>query len=54
VLWFLCPIMLYWISRVWLKTGRGEMRDDPVVFALLDRPSRYVVAGLIIVILLAI
>jgi 4-hydroxybenzoate polyprenyltransferase/phosphoserine phosphatase len=53
-LWLLCPLMLYWISRVWLKTGRGEMRDDPVVFALLDRASRYVVAGLIIVVLLAI
>lgn len=52
-LWLLCPLMLYWISRVWLKTGRGEMRDDPVVFALVDRGSRYVVAGIVAVVLLA-
>jgi 4-hydroxybenzoate polyprenyltransferase len=52
-LWLLCPLMLYWISRVWLKTGRGEMRDDPVVFALVDRGSRYVIAGLIAVVLLS-
>lgn len=53
VLWLLCPLMLYWISRLWLKTERGEMIDDPIVFALLDRGSRYVLAGLILVVLLA-
>jgi 4-hydroxybenzoate polyprenyltransferase/phosphoserine phosphatase len=35
-LWILCPIMLYWISRMWLLTRRGEMHDDPVVFAIRD------------------
>lgn len=35
-LWMLCPIMLYWISRMWLQTRRGEMLDDPVVFAIKD------------------
>lgn len=39
VLWFVCPPLLYWISRVWLKTHRGQLHDDPVVFALRDRPS---------------
>ena len=53
-LWLLCPLMLYWISRLWLKTGRGEMHDDPVVFALVDRGSRYVIAGIITVVLLSI
>ncbi len=38
-LWFLCPLVLYWISRLWFKTHRGEMHDDPVVFALSDRIS---------------
>lgn len=37
--WALCPIMLYWISRVWLKTYRGRMNDDPLVFALRDPVS---------------
>ncbi|MDD1651060.1 MAG: UbiA family prenyltransferase [Methylococcaceae bacterium] len=39
VIWFLCALMLYWISRIWMKTHRGEMHDDPVIFALRDRVS---------------
>ena len=41
VIWLLCPVLLYWISRVWLITHRGQMHDDPVLFALTDPPSRY-------------
>ena len=44
VLWLLCPLLLYWISRVWLIAHRGTMHDDPVVFALVDRVSRVVLA----------
>lgn len=39
VLWLLCPALLYWVSRIWLKTYRQELHEDPVVFALTDRPS---------------
>jgi 4-hydroxybenzoate polyprenyltransferase len=39
VLWLACPLLLYWISRVWLIAHRGGMHDDPVVFALRDRAS---------------
>lgn len=39
MLWVIMPMMLYWISRVWLKTHRGEMHDDPVVFAAKDWQS---------------
>lgn len=39
VVWMLCPIMLYWVSRVWMQTHRGHMHDDPLVFALKDRIS---------------
>ena len=38
-LWMLCPVMLFWVSRVWLLTTRGQMHDDPIVFALKDRTS---------------
>lgn len=38
-LWLLCPILLYWISRTWMLAHRGEMHDDPVVFAVKDRGS---------------
>jgi 4-hydroxybenzoate polyprenyltransferase/phosphoserine phosphatase len=39
LMWPVCALLLYWISRVWLKTFRGQMQLDPVVFALTDRPS---------------
>jgi 4-hydroxybenzoate polyprenyltransferase/phosphoserine phosphatase len=39
MIWILCVLILYWISRIWMKTHRGEMHDDPVVFALKDRIS---------------
>ncbi|MCB1779316.1 MAG: UbiA family prenyltransferase [Candidatus Competibacteraceae bacterium] len=42
VIWLLCPALLYWISRAWLVTHRGEMHDDPILFALTDSHSRYV------------
>jgi len=40
-LWLLCPIMLYWISRMWLLTTRGEMHDDPIVFTIEDRRTHW-------------
>jgi len=39
ILWLLCPILFYWVIRVWLKTLRGQMPEDPVLFALKDRAS---------------
>jgi 4-hydroxybenzoate polyprenyltransferase/phosphoserine phosphatase len=39
-LWAVCPLLLLWINRVWMKVTRGEMHDDPVVFALRDSFSR--------------
>ena len=44
LLWFVCPFLLYWISRMWLKTHRGEMHSDPLVYAMKDRGS-YVIIG---------
>lgn len=39
LLWLLCPILLYWICRTWLIAHRGQMHDDPVVFAVKDPAS---------------
>jgi 4-hydroxybenzoate polyprenyltransferase len=49
-LWFLCGLLLFWVSRMWLITERGEMHDDPVVFALTDRAS-YLLGGLSVLVL---
>lgn len=49
-LWLLSPLLLYWISRVWLIAHRGLMHDDPVIFAVTDRVSQAVLllCGLIV------
>jgi 4-hydroxybenzoate polyprenyltransferase/phosphoserine phosphatase len=43
-LWVLGPLFFYWITRVWLKANRGELHDDPIVFAIRDRISRFILA----------
>lgn len=40
MIWFTVPVLLYWVSRLWLKAHRGELDDDPLVFALSDNLSR--------------
>ncbi len=39
LIWPACLLLLFWISRVWMLAHRGEMHDDPVVFAITDRTS---------------
>jgi len=46
LIWLACPLMLYWISRAWLIAHRGQMHDDPIVFAIKDRVS-WVVGALL-------
>ncbi len=50
LIWFAVPIILYWISWVWLKAHRAEMHDDPVIFAIKDRTSQ-ISAGVFLLIL---
>ena len=53
ILWLTFPLMLYWISRVWLKAGRGEVHGDPLVFAFKDLQSLLVAVMLLLVMLFA-
>ena len=39
LVWGTVPIMLFWISWMWMKAHRGEMHDDPLVFAVKDKAS---------------
>jgi hypothetical protein len=39
LLWLVCPILLYWITRVWFFAKRKALHDDPILFALRDRVS---------------
>ena len=45
-LWLLPTVRLYWISRIWMKAHRGEVDDDPVVFAARDWQSQVIVRSL--------
>ncbi|HZP11666.1 MAG TPA: UbiA family prenyltransferase [Nevskiaceae bacterium] len=49
----LCPLMLYWICRTWFKAHRGEMHDDPLVFAATDRISLVVAALFALILIVA-
>ncbi|SFU47068.1 UbiA family prenyltransferase [Pseudoduganella namucuonensis] len=47
LLWgvFLC--LLYWLSRLWVKTARAEMHDDPLVYAIKDRGCRLTIGAMV-------
>lgn len=52
-MWAACPLLLFWLSRVWLLAHRGQMHDDPIVFALRDKASRWIGAAFVLVFTLA-
>jgi 4-hydroxybenzoate polyprenyltransferase len=46
LLWLVCPILLYWLTRLWFLAARDELPDDPVLFAAAD-PQSYAAGALI-------
>src|SRR5271165_2244438 len=44
--WGLCALLFYWISYMWLVVARGRMHHDPVVFALADPASRWLLMAM--------
>jgi 4-hydroxybenzoate polyprenyltransferase len=38
-LWLLLPVVLLWVSQLWLLASRGELNEDPVVYAITDKRS---------------
>ena len=51
LLYLIAPLLLFWILRIWFKTDRGEMTDDPIVFTVKDLTS-YIVGFLIALIII--
>jgi len=39
LIWICCPVVMYWVARIWLLTNRGIVNQDPVLFALKDKVS---------------
>jgi len=52
LIWLVCPIVLYQISRVWFLARRGTMPDDPLVFMIRDWRSQ-VTGSLVLLIMVA-
>ena len=46
-LWLLVPVLLLWISRLWLIASRGDLHEDPVIYAIMDKRS--LLLGVIVV-----
>jgi len=53
ILWGGLPLLLYWVSRIWLLVGRGEVDDDPVRFTIRDPVSYFVAAATLFLVWLA-
>lgn len=53
LLWLVAIVLMYWLGRLWIKTSRGEMHDDPIVFVVRDRGSRNAVILMFAVVMIA-
>jgi 4-hydroxybenzoate polyprenyltransferase len=53
-LWLVCPLLWFWITRIWRLTTRGDLRDDPVVFATTDATSFVVLVLVALIVILSI
>jgi 4-hydroxybenzoate polyprenyltransferase/phosphoserine phosphatase len=53
LLWLVAMGLTYRLARLWIKTSRDEVHDDPIIFALRDAASLWTVAGMVAVVLLA-
>lgn len=49
-IWLAVPLMLYWISRLWILGARGVIGGDPLLYAVRDRAS-WLVGGLLLLLL---
>ena len=45
-LWLVTPLLLYWILRIWLLAGRGEVNHDPITFTIQDPVSWIVLSAM--------
>jgi 4-hydroxybenzoate polyprenyltransferase len=53
MLWWLMPVFLYWVSRIWILAHRGQMPGDPIAFAVKDRASHITLLLAAIIFMLA-
>ena len=51
--WLVIPILLYWLMRMWLVAHKGQMTDDPIVFAIKDKSSCIMFFLIVIILIIA-
>ena len=52
-LWLLCPVVTYWVTRIWFLAHRNELHHDPLVFALRDWRSYTLALACLIILAMA-
>lgn len=52
LLWLICPLLLYWVLRLWIAADR-QQAEDPVLFMLGDVPSLLVIGSAALLVALA-
>jgi len=52
-LWPVCILWLFWVTRIWILTSRGEMNEDPIVFAISDSTSYFTFGIMAVLLVLA-
>ncbi len=52
LIWAAIPVMLFWISWMWVQASHGKMHDDPLVFAIKNPIS--ISSGVIFVLIMTI
>lgn len=51
-MWLICPLLIYWISRMLMLANRNKMHDDPIIFAMTDKTSWFI--GVVSAIIIAV
>ena len=47
ILWLVTPMLLFWLNRLWLLGARGQVNEDPVIFAIKDKQTWFVAAAIL-------
>ncbi len=53
IIWLICPLLLYWINKLWLNSQRREITEDPLIWAATNRVSRAVAVLCVALLVLA-
>ena len=53
LLLLVCPLLLIWVSKIWIVTGRGELSEDPVLYAMRDKASWILLIAILAVVAFA-